>query len=98
MAFKAVTLNNADPMNRPLTSRTDAQLILFVERFKPSGQTRLAFCKDSGIDSKTFAEWLKRCCIWLSVVNFLIWLGSCYGDMHKKCHITLAERIGVKVP
>ena len=60
MEFKAVTLNNTDPLSRPLASRTDTQRALFVRQFKQSGQTQLAFCKDCGINSKTFAGWLKR--------------------------------------
>jgi hypothetical protein len=45
MEFKAVTLNNTDPLSRPLASRTDTQRALFVRQFKQSGQTPLAFSK-----------------------------------------------------
>jgi hypothetical protein len=60
MEFKAVTLSNARPVAKPATVKTDAQRTLFVRQFKQSGQTQLAFCKDHGINSKTFAGWLKQ--------------------------------------
>jgi hypothetical protein len=60
MEFKAVTLSNTRPAAKPAASRTDTQRALFVRQFKQSGQTQLAFCKARGINSKTFAGWLKR--------------------------------------
>jgi hypothetical protein len=60
MEFKAITLSNTRAAGKPAASRTDTQRALFVRQFKQSGQTPLAFCKACGINSKTFAGWLKR--------------------------------------
>ena len=56
MEFKALALERS----HRFTKRSNAERIEFVQQFKQSGQTQASFCKDHGINNKTFAGWLNR--------------------------------------